>query len=137
MIIAHIEGATRICGKAQGYLGLPLRDELINDTVNGESTPAMVTAWTPTPEELAALNSGASVHVRILGTTPPPMMVLVGPAPEPAAPHERLSAGNATAWRVYWVSLNTARTELFEDHAAAVQKARETGGCIIPLYTGE
>jgi hypothetical protein len=56
MIIAHIEGATRICGKAQGYLGLPLRDELINDSVNGEATPAMVTAWTPTPEELAALN---------------------------------------------------------------------------------
>lgn len=61
MIIAHIEGATRICGKAQGYLGLPLRDELIRDTVNGEGTPAMVTAWTPTPDELAALNAGASV----------------------------------------------------------------------------
>ncbi|MGX1012189.1 hypothetical protein AB7M69_006546 [Bradyrhizobium japonicum] len=92
MIIAHIEGATRICGKAQGYLGLPLRDELISDTVNGEATPAMVTAWTPTPEELAALHSGASVHVRILGTTPPPMMVLVGPAPDPAAPVPRSSA---------------------------------------------
>jgi hypothetical protein len=99
MIIAHIEGATRICGKAQGYLGLPLRDELINDTVNGEATPAMVTAWTPTPEELAALNAGAAVHVRILGSTPPPMMVLVGPAPEqmPAAPDPRLSAGNGVA----------------------------------------
>lgn len=95
MIIAHIEGATRICGKAQGYLGLPLRDELINDTVNGETTPAMVTAWTPTPEELAELNRGASVHVRILGSVPPPMMVLVGPAPEqmPAAPDPQLSAG--------------------------------------------
>jgi hypothetical protein len=56
MIIAHIEGATRICGKAQGYLGLPLRDELISDSVNGEATPAMVTAWTPTPDELAELN---------------------------------------------------------------------------------
>ncbi|WP_247337547.1 hypothetical protein [Bradyrhizobium sp. 147] len=85
MIIAHIEGATRICGKAQGYRGLPLRDEVINDAVNGEGTPAMVTAWQPTPEELAALNAGASVHVRILGTKPPPMMVGVGPAPEPAA----------------------------------------------------
>ena len=31
MMIAHIEGATRICGKAQGYLGLPLRDELISE----------------------------------------------------------------------------------------------------------
>lgn len=82
MIIAAIEGMTRICGKSQGYLGLPLRDELISEAVNGPATPAMVTAWTPTPDELAALNAGASVHVRILGTVPPPMMVLVGPVPE-------------------------------------------------------
>ena len=39
-----------------------------------------------------------------------------------------------TAWRVWWVSLNTARTELFEDIAKANAKARETGGCVIPLY---
>lgn len=95
MIIAHIEGATRICGKAQGYLGLPLRDELIIDSVSCESTPAMVTAWTPTPEELAALNSGASVHVLILGTTPAPMMVMVGPAPDQASPVARSSAVTA------------------------------------------
>lgn len=114
MIIAHIEGATRICGKAQGYLGLPLRDELISDTVNGEGTPAMVTAWTPTPEELAALNSGASVHVRILGTTPPPMMVLVGPAPEQSPPVSRSSAANVdreTAAR----AIRSALTEEWTD----------------------
>jgi hypothetical protein len=97
MIIAHIEGATRICGKAQGYLGLPLRDEVIDDKVNGEGTPAMVTAWTPTPEELAALNAGACVHVRILGSVPPPMMVLVGPAPEQPTADPRLSAGTDAA----------------------------------------
>jgi hypothetical protein len=97
MIIAHIEGATRICGKAQGYLGLPLRDEVIDDKVNGEGTPAMVTAWTPTPEELAALNAGACVHVRILGSVPPPMMVLVGPAPEQPTADPRLSAATEQA----------------------------------------
>lgn len=41
--------------------------------------------------------------------------------------------GDATAWRVCWVSFNTSRTELFEDRAAAARKATETGGCIIPL----
>lgn len=51
MLIAKIEGATRICGEAQGYRGLPLRDELITEAVNGPGTPAMVTAWTPTPAE--------------------------------------------------------------------------------------
>ncbi|SDC06998.1 hypothetical protein SAMN05216337_1001178 [Bradyrhizobium brasilense] len=82
MLIGCIEGATRVIGKSQGYRGLPLRDEVVNCTVNGEGTPAMSTAWLPTPEELAALNAGAAVHVRILGTQHPPIAVSVGTAPE-------------------------------------------------------
>lgn len=81
MHIGRIEGTTRILGKSQGYLGLPIRDEIVNCTVGGEGTPAMVTAWLPTSEELALLNAGASVHVRILGTGHPPIMVDVGPVP--------------------------------------------------------
>lgn len=81
MLIGTIEGVTRIIGKSQGYLGLPLRDEIINCAVNGDGTPAMVTAWQPTPDELARLNAGASVHLRILGTVHPPVMVEVGQPP--------------------------------------------------------
>lgn len=81
MHIGRIEGTTRVLGQSQGYLGLPIRDEVIHDKVNGPGTPAMVTAWLPTPEELALLNAGASVHVRILGTGHPPIMVDVGPVP--------------------------------------------------------
>lgn len=81
MQIAMIENATRIIGKGQGYLGLPLRDEVITCAVNGEGTPAMVTAWQPTPDELERLNAGASVHLRILGVSHPPVMIEVGPAP--------------------------------------------------------
>jgi len=81
MQIAMIERPTRIIGKSQGYLGLPLRDEVINCTVGGEGTPAMVTAWAPTPDELERLNAGASVHLRILGTMHPPVMVEVGEVP--------------------------------------------------------
>ena len=77
MLIGRIDGATRICGLSQGYEGLPLRDE---QTPCGR--PVMVTAWLPTPEELAALNAGASVHVSIMGDVPPPMLVKVGPVPE-------------------------------------------------------
>lgn len=76
MIAAMIEGVTRVCGKAQGYLGLPVRDELDG------TWPCMVTAWTPSPVELVAINAGASVHVLILGVTPPPIRVEVGPVPE-------------------------------------------------------
>ena len=82
MHLGRVTGATRTIGKSQGYLGLSLRDELINCKVNGDGTPSMVTAWFPTPDELAALNAGAPVHVRILGTAHPPIMVETGDAPE-------------------------------------------------------
>lgn len=82
MQIGRVNGATRVLGKSQGYMGLPLRDELVNCAVNGEQTPLMVTAWLPTPKELEALNAGAPVHVKIIGTCYPPIMVKVGQAPE-------------------------------------------------------
>ena len=80
MLIAAIEGVTRIIGKSQGYLGLPLRDEVFVDPMNGR-TPAMTSAWQPTPSELARLNAGASVHLRVLGTQHPPVMIEVGQPP--------------------------------------------------------
>lgn len=82
MLVGRIQGATRTIGKSQRYLGLPLRDETIDCPVNGPLTPSMVTAWIPTPDELAALNAGAAVQVRILGTAHPPIMVDVGEAPD-------------------------------------------------------
>lgn len=81
MMIRRIEGCTRVIGRSQGYNGLPLRDEVINDSVNGDGTPCMVTAWEPTPDELARLNAGASILLRVLGTAHPPVMVYVDPAP--------------------------------------------------------
>ncbi len=75
MIIAMIKGATRICGKAQGYLGLPIRDIVLIDKTTGHYTPAMETAWTPTPDQIERINKGANIIVRILGEVPPPMML--------------------------------------------------------------
>lgn len=77
MMIKRIEGCTRVLGQSQGYLGLPLRDVIINDTVNGPETPAMESAWEPTPAELALLNEGAPVILRVLGTVHPPVMIEV------------------------------------------------------------
>jgi len=81
MMIARISGATRILGKSQGYFGLPVRDELIAEEVNGVGTPCMVTAWEPTPDEIARIVGGAPVHVRILGVAHPPILVEVGSVP--------------------------------------------------------
>lgn len=81
MDIVRIEGCTRVIGEGQGYIGLPLRDVLINCSVNGPETPAMVTAWKPTEEDLVRLNAGEHFHLRILGTQHPPVMVEVAPPP--------------------------------------------------------
>jgi len=81
MLIAMIEGATRVIGKSQRYLGLPIKDVMVDCTVNGPNTPAMLTAWTPTPDELERLNAGAGVILRILGTRHPPVMLEVGEPP--------------------------------------------------------
>lgn len=77
MMIKHIAGATRVIGRTQGYLGLPLRDEPITCAVNGPATPSMVTAWEPTPEELRALLAGGTVYLRLLGSAHPPVMIWV------------------------------------------------------------
>ena len=69
-------------GKSQGYMGLPVRDEVLTCTVNGEGTPCMTTAWLPTPDEIARIVAGAPVHLRIMGTAHPPVMVEVGETPE-------------------------------------------------------
>lgn len=81
MQIGMIEGHTRILGKSQGYLGLPLRDVLVNSTVTGEWTPAMETAWFPTPKEIEAIMAGAPIILCVIGTGHPPVMMSVGDIP--------------------------------------------------------
>lgn len=82
MLINRIPGATRVIGKVQGYLGLPIRDDVVECSVNGPNTPSMTTSWQPTPEELDRLQQGASVHVTLLGRSHPPIIVSVGEAPD-------------------------------------------------------
>lgn len=82
MQIGRIEGTTRVLGQSQGYLGLPVRDELIECEVDGPLTPAMTTAWLPTQEEIDAIAAGAPILLRVLGTAHPPVMLMVGQAPE-------------------------------------------------------
>ncbi len=72
MIILMIDKATRVLGKSQGYLGLPIRDEILKD-----GTKIMVSSWEPTPTELERLNNGASVKVQVIGTQHPPINIEV------------------------------------------------------------
>jgi len=75
MIIAHIEGATRVLGKRQGYLGLPVRDEVIVDKATGIETASITTAWEPTPLELSHLVAGGKIYLQILSSEHPPVMM--------------------------------------------------------------
>jgi hypothetical protein len=81
MQIGHIEGATRVIGKSQGYRGLPLRDVTLNSTVNGEGTPAMQTAWIPDQDDIERICAGAPIYLTVLGTSHPPVMIEVGNPP--------------------------------------------------------
>ncbi|WP_244496317.1 hypothetical protein [Aureimonas ureilytica] len=124
MLIRMIEGATRVIGKSQGYLGLPLRDELLTCSVGGPETPAMVSAWEPTPRELAELQAGAAVHLRVLGTAHPPVYVYVGPVPDAPASQGAASKGDAgeisqLSELIAMAERSAARLEASGDAAAA------------------
>lgn len=73
MINLAIQGTTRRIGKSQGYNGLCVRDF---NYVDG--TPAMMTAWQPTPSEIAKIVAGETIYLTILGNAHPPVLLQVG-----------------------------------------------------------
>lgn len=85
MQIIKIDGCTRTIGESQGYIGLPLRDVTLNDSVTGPNSPAMQSAWLPTPEELAAIVAGAPIILTVMGKGHPPVMLATEPTE--GAPH--------------------------------------------------
>lgn len=80
MLIARIEGATRVLGKPQDWegdcLSLPIKDHLLED-----GSQVMESAWAPSPQELEALAQGANVKLWIWGTGHPPVAITVDGAP--------------------------------------------------------
>ena len=74
MIPARIAGATHWLGAPKGW----------EREVNGPCTHLAVrqvgdvweSAWEPTPAELAALNAGAKVVLRVVGGQPPVMLTV-------------------------------------------------------------
>jgi hypothetical protein len=81
MEIGVIEGATAVAGEKQGYQPLPLRQVMLNCTVNGEGTPAIQSAWQPTTDEVMRLFEGAPIILTIIGTRQPPVLLEVGEPP--------------------------------------------------------
>lgn len=91
MHIGRVAGATRNLGAPRDWDpakdgicgGLPIRDEPHSPGVN-----RMVSAWLPTPEEIALIVAGAPIYLGVLGIEHPPVQLFVGnpPTDEPAQP---------------------------------------------------
>jgi hypothetical protein len=83
LIPGRIAGANLVLGAPKDWdeangscRGLPVRVQ-----PHGQGV-AMVSAWEPTPAELAALNAGAPVQLHIVGEGHPPVWLDVGGIPE-------------------------------------------------------
>lgn len=82
MIPIRIAGVTRNLGappnwdpEKDGSCGhLPVRDEVI------DGLPYMTSRWEPTPAELADLNAGRPLELRIIGRNHPVVSLVVVPA---------------------------------------------------------
>lgn len=81
----RINGETRrLAANQPEYHPLSIRDEAVVLELEGGrkvEVNGMVAAFEPTPAELDALNRGAPLAVRILGTSWPPIAVFVGEPP--------------------------------------------------------
>jgi len=77
MQVGRIEGCTRVLGKSQGYLGLPVRDEQYED-----GTPCMTSAWLPSTKDIEAIKNGAPIYLRVMGGVHPPVCLFVGKEPD-------------------------------------------------------
>lgn len=81
MIPGRILNATRVLGAPVDWdaerdgpcCGLPVRLELAG------GLPTMVSAWQPTPAEIAAIVQGSPVYLRVVGGSHPPVMLWAGP----------------------------------------------------------
>ena len=81
MLIRRIMGATRFLGappnwnpETDGHCGtLP-----VLDTQDDKGNRWMISAWEPTPEEIAALAAGAPIYLHIAGVAHPVVGMSVG-----------------------------------------------------------
>lgn len=86
MTPARIENATTVLGAPAGWedqtdlpcAGLPVRVDIV------EGMPCLVSAWTPLPEEIAAIVAGGAVILHIFQDQHPVVALGVSRPPEPA-----------------------------------------------------
>jgi hypothetical protein len=79
----HIEGANTLWGAPGDWKPEnPPCADLWARAETADGLPMLVTAWEPTPDDVAAIAAGAPIYLTIVGTVHPPVAVEVGPIPE-------------------------------------------------------
>lgn len=94
MIPVRIAGATRNLGAPPNWnperdgpcSHLPIRDEVIGQV------PYMTSRWELTPDEIARVQQGAPIELRIVGQTHPVVSLAIAEAATPATGRDRLHA---------------------------------------------
>lgn len=84
MIPGRIKDGTRVLGADQGYVSLPIRDELLemNFQEGVKVAHAMTSAWIPNPAEMKRIADGASILLTVIGMNHPPILLAVGEIPD-------------------------------------------------------
>ena len=81
MIIGHIAGATRHLGKPKNWdetnPGQSCGSLPILDVTAEQGGPGMISAWFPTPDEVALLQAGQPVYLMVHGSAHPPVALWV------------------------------------------------------------
>ena len=82
MLIKRIEGATRVLGAPPDWDGKDMSCGALPvlDVITSEG-PFMVSAWEPTPDELARLANGETVKLWVRGTGHPVVALTIAPVP--------------------------------------------------------
>lgn len=85
-MLAHkIEGAHVELGREQGFVPLHIRFEVTKDEGTGQMYPSMLAQFMPTAEELADLNAGNPITLRIIGIDWPPVALYTQDVLDPEA----------------------------------------------------
>jgi hypothetical protein len=71
MLPVRIEGETRRLGAPQG------REDSVHSLSIMDRDDIMISAWEPLPDEIEAIKNGAKIHLHVVGTGHPPVMLTV------------------------------------------------------------
>lgn len=69
-------GYTRVLGRSQGFIGLPVKDAVMECDVGGP-VETMTSEWELSPQDIAEIVEGGRIRITLQGTAHPPILVSI------------------------------------------------------------